>query len=53
MIDIVLDSKPGCCLCDEVKAQLAKLKNSFRFDWHQVNILDNPKASSNLMKRFR
>jgi glutaredoxin len=44
MMDIVLYSKPGCCLCDEVKAQLAKLKNSLRFDWREVNILEDPQA---------
>lgn len=42
MIDIVLYSKPGCCLCDEVKAQLAKLRNSVPFDWREVNILEDP-----------
>ncbi len=43
-MDIVLYSKPGCCLCDEVKAQLTKLKDSYRFDWRLVNILEDPQA---------
>ena len=44
MIDIVVYSKPGCCLCDEVKAQLARLRRSANFDLREVNILDDRKA---------
>ncbi len=44
MIEIVLYSKPGCCLCDEVKAQLAKLREAYRFDWREVNILEDAPA---------
>ena len=41
MIEVVVYSKPGCCLCDEVKTQLAKLKQSNPFDWIEVNILED------------
>jgi glutaredoxin len=44
MIEIVVYSKPGCCLCDEVKAQLARLRKTTRFDWREVNILEDSKA---------
>jgi len=44
MIDIVLYSKPGCCLCDEVKAQLRRLNKSIHFNWREVNILEDPQA---------
>jgi glutaredoxin len=44
MIEIVVYSKPDCCLCDEVKAQLAKLKRAVNFDLLEVNILDDPRA---------
>ena len=44
MIEIVLYSKPGCCLCDEVKAQLAKLRRGVPFDLREVNILEDPRT---------
>jgi glutaredoxin len=44
MIEIVVYSKPDCCLCDEVKAQLAKLKRAVNFDLLEVNIFDDPRA---------
>ena len=44
MIEIVLYSKPVCCLCDEVKAQLARLKRAVPFDTSEVNIIDDPQA---------
>ncbi len=44
MIDIVLYSKPDCCLCDEVKAQLARLKNNCSFELREVNILEDAQA---------
>lgn len=44
MVEIVVYSKPGCCLCDEVKAQLEKLRATTRFDWREVNILDDSQA---------
>ena len=44
MSEVIVYSKPGCCLCDEVKKQLWKLQQSFPFQWREVNILDNPAA---------
>jgi glutaredoxin len=44
MHQVVVYSKPDCCLCDEVKAQLRKLQRSHPFEWREVNILDDPAA---------
>lgn len=44
MIEVVVYSKPGCCLCDEVKAQLVRLQKTTRFDWREVNILEDAQA---------
>jgi len=42
--NVVLYSKPGCCLCDEVKEQLRKLQRSHPFNWHEINILEDPEV---------
>jgi glutaredoxin len=39
--EVVLYSKPECCLCEEVKAQLHALKNRHAFALREVNILDD------------
>ena len=44
MIEIVLYSKPDCCLCDDVKLQLARLRRTVHFDLREVNILEEPRA---------
>lgn len=44
MIEVVVYSKPDCCLCDEVKTKLARLKSKYPFDLREVNILDDPAA---------
>ncbi|MGE5325536.1 MAG: glutaredoxin family protein [Deltaproteobacteria bacterium] len=44
MIEVVVYSKPGCHLCDEVKAQLARLRASFNFEEREINILDDPRS---------
>lgn len=42
MTKVVLYSKPDCCLCDQVKAQLAKLRAKHPFELRELNILDDP-----------
>jgi glutaredoxin len=42
--EIIVYTKPGCCLCDQVKAQLKKLRELHRFVWREINILDDPAA---------
>ncbi len=44
MVQVVVYSKPDCCLCDEVKAQLRKLQEKHPFEWREINILEDPEA---------
>jgi glutaredoxin len=44
MIEVVVYSKPGCCLCDEVKAKLQRLRETHHFELREVNILHDPQA---------
>lgn len=44
MIEVVVYSKPDCCLCDEVKAKLETLQASHAFNLREVNILEDPQA---------
>jgi glutaredoxin len=40
--EVIVYSKPDCCLCDQVKQQLKKLQEVHGFAWREVNILDDP-----------
>jgi len=44
MTEVVLYTKPGCCLCDTVKAQLGKLCAMQPFELREVNILEDGAA---------
>ena len=44
MREVVLLTKPGCCLCDTVKAQLGKLREVTPFSLREVNILEDTAA---------
>jgi glutaredoxin len=44
MVDVVVYSKPGCCLCDEVKAKLRELQQAHEFTWREVNVLEDAEA---------
>jgi glutaredoxin len=44
MIDVVVYSKPGRCLCDEVKEKLKRLQASYAFNLREVSILEDPEA---------
>ncbi|MDR3673878.1 MAG: glutaredoxin family protein [Acidobacteriota bacterium] len=44
MIEVVLFTKPGCCLCDTVKAQLGELRARHPFELREVNILEDAAA---------
>lgn len=39
--EIIVYSKPNCCLCDKVKEQLKKLQQLHDFSWREINILDH------------
>jgi glutaredoxin len=43
-MEVVVYSKPGCCLCDEVKENLKRLQASYAFNLREVNILEDPEA---------
>ncbi len=40
-MEVVIYSKPGCHLCDVVKARLERLRESIAFDLREVNILED------------
>ena len=42
MRQVVIYSKPGCHLCEEVKAELQKLQAAHPFELTEVNILADP-----------
>lgn len=44
MVEVVLFSKPGCCLCDTVKAQLGGLRAKQTFELREINILEDDAA---------
>ena len=44
MTEVVVYSKTGCCLCDEVKSKLETLQASHSFNLRVLNILDDPEA---------
>ncbi len=44
MVEVVVYSKPDCCLCDELKQQLQRLGTQHRFDLREVNILEDQQA---------
>jgi glutaredoxin len=44
MSEVILYTKPGCCLCDTVKVQLGKLRAVRRFELREVNIGEDSAA---------
>jgi glutaredoxin len=42
MRNVTLYSRPGCCLCDEVKQQLEHLRRKADFELNEVDISDDP-----------
>jgi len=44
MIEVVVYSKPGCCLCEDIKEKLKRLQTSHPFNLREVNILEDPVA---------
>ncbi len=44
MVEVVVYSKPGCCLCNELKQQLQRLGAGQRFELREVNILEDKQA---------
>lgn len=44
MNQVVVYTKPDCCLCDQIKVQLRKLRQTQHFEWAEVNILEDQEA---------
>ncbi len=44
MVDVIVYSKPDCCLCDELKQQLDALRAKHPFQLQEVNILEDAEA---------
>jgi glutaredoxin len=42
--EVIVYSKPGCCLCDDIKVKLEVLQARHAFTLRTVNILDDPEA---------
>ena len=42
MPHLILYTKPGCHLCEEVEAQLLMLADEFRFEWERRDITRDP-----------
>lgn len=43
-MEVVIYSKPGCHLCDDVKAKLVRLREALHFDLREVNILEDSES---------
>lgn len=42
--EVIIYSKPACCLCDRAKKRLAKLQEQHAFVLREVNILEDSAA---------
>jgi glutaredoxin len=51
-MEVVIYSKPGCHLCDEVKAQLERLRASVSFELREVNILEDADSFAKFKKEI-
>jgi glutaredoxin len=52
MIEVMVYTKPGCCLCDDVKEKLEMLQASHAFNLRIVNILDDPEAQQKFQEEI-
>ncbi len=43
---VIIYSKPGCCLCGKAKEELRSLSQRHSFDWTEVNILSDSEAAA-------
>ena len=42
--DVVVYTKPDCCLCHDLREQLRRLQQTVPFAWREVNILEDADA---------
>jgi glutaredoxin len=50
--EIIIYSKPDCCLCDVAKSKLLQLQRLHQFDLREVNILEDPAAYANFKEEI-
>jgi glutaredoxin len=43
MATVTLYGKPGCCLCDEARAELAQLRDRHGFELEEVDVSLDPR----------
>ncbi|MGH9435416.1 MAG: glutaredoxin family protein [Terriglobia bacterium] len=41
---VIIYTKPGCCLCDRVREQLRELQKRAAFQWSEVNVQEDAEA---------
>lgn len=46
MISLTLYSRPGCCLCDDMKAEIVQVQCDFPFTLEQIDISSDPALES-------
>lgn len=44
MHEVIVYSKPDCCVCEEVKEKLRSLQQTHPFAWREINILEDADA---------
>ena len=42
MPKVTIYSRPGCCLCDEVKQELRRLRQRAEFELEEINVDEDP-----------
>jgi len=52
MTEVVVYSKPGCCLCDDVKEKLEVLQATHPFRLRVVNILEDPSSNQKFQEEI-
>ena len=52
MIRVELYGKRDCCLCDDVKATLAKVRRDIPFDFHEIDIESSPELYATYAERI-
>lgn len=52
MATVTLYGKPGCCLCDDARAEVAQLRNRHRFALEEVDVSLDPRLQRDYGERI-
>ena len=52
MAALTLYGKPGCCLCDEARAEILELKSELGFDLEEVDVSSDPRLHARYGERI-